>query len=198
MVIVAFGDSITRANIGVNEEENWLALLQQKLGNGFRCINSGCNGNSAAEAMARYEKDVLSHEPDLVLLEFGGNNQDPYNAARHVSQDRFREYLAQFKAGLPAHCRVVVITFPPVIDEWHSARAAVDGGKVDIRIEPYREITRQFARDNDYLLFDLYRVIYPDRYKLILKDGVHLNAEGQKVFAGKLFELIKKEGIANK
>ena len=59
MKIVAFGDSITQG-YGVDPEQCWLKYLGKKLGNTFDLINAGVGGNSAREAMARYEKDVLS------------------------------------------------------------------------------------------------------------------------------------------
>ena len=78
MKIVAFGDSITEGRAGgITPEQNWLNLLGQKLGSDFELFNAGVGGNSAREAMGRFEKDVLSHAPDVVLLEFGGNNHDP-------------------------------------------------------------------------------------------------------------------------
>ena len=78
MKIVAFGDSITEGLAGgITPEQNWLNQLSKKLGSGFELVNAGVGGNSSREAMARYERDVLAHDPDIVLLEFGGNNHDP-------------------------------------------------------------------------------------------------------------------------
>lgn len=52
--IVAFGDSITESVIGIRPEENWLRLLQAKLGDRAVAFNAGVGGNSAREAMARF------------------------------------------------------------------------------------------------------------------------------------------------
>ena len=132
MRIVAFGNSITEGRAGgITPEQNWLTLLSKKLGGDFEFFNAGVGGNSAREAMARFERDVLSRDPDVVLLEFGGNNHDPApeRKARRVSDSEFRSLLEKFKAGLPAKCQVVMITFPPVINEQHQYFSKVPAEK---------------------------------------------------------------------
>lgn len=194
MKIVAFGDSITQGIIGVTPEENWLFLLGKKLGDSFLCINAGVGGNSAREAMARYDKDVLSHSPDIIFLEFGGNNHDPWNKERVVEDLEFREHLADFKKKLPEKCRTVVVTFPPIINEQHAYTVAFPELDLDGNMQAQRQIVREFAAENHYPLLDLYKIMYPDRYKLIQKDGVHLNAAGQVVFADSMYQLLKETG----
>ena len=197
MKIVAFGDSITEGRAGgITPEQNWLTLLSKKLGRNFEFFNAGVGGNSAREAMARFEKDVLVHDPDVVLLEFGGNNHDPApeRKARRVSDQEFRSLLEKFKAGLPANCKVVMITFPPIIDEQHVYFKRVPGGKVDSELQSQRQIVRDFAKRNGYPLLDLYKLIHPNRYKLILRDGVHLSPAGHTFFAGEVEKCLKKAG----
>lgn len=196
MVVVAFGDSITQGVIGVKPEENWLRLLGGMLGDGYALINAGVGGNSAREAMARYDRDVLAKKPDLILIEFGGNNHDPGNQKRRVDDTEFKKHLADFKAKVPAGCKVVVITFPPVIDEQHAyGNNPFFPDGLDKACEPQREIVRKFAKDNSYPLVDLHRLMWDRRYEFILKDGVHLNAAGQKFFAEKVYETLKKENM---
>ena len=194
MRIVAFGDSITEGKTGVTPDQNWLLLLGKKLGPRFELINAGVGGNSAREAMARFEKDVLARDPDAVLLEFGGNNNDPRNPDRQVDDAEFKRHLLDFRSRLPENCKVVMITFPPIIDEQHAWRVLIPGGKVDVQLDPQREIVRGFAAENGWPLLDLYRLMYPRRYELILKDGVHLNPAGHVFFAEAVYQLLKQEG----
>ena len=201
MRIVAFGDSITEGRAGgITPEQNWLTLLSKKLGGDFEFFNAGVGGNSAREAMARFERDVLSRNPDVVLLEFGGNNHDPApeRKARRVSDQEFRSLLEKFKAGLPAKCQVVMITFPPIISEQHQYFPRVPGGKVDEELHPQRQIVRDFAAENGYPLLDLYKEIYPRRHELIFPDGVHLNVAGQVFFAEKVARTLEVAGITSK
>ena len=201
MKIVAFGDSITEGVAGgIAPEQNWLYLLGKKLGPQFELFNAGVGGNSAREAMKRFEKDVLSREPDVVLLEFGGNNHEcrPGREARRVDDREFRLLLEKFKAGLPGKCQVIAVTFPPIINEQHQFNQLVPGGKLDEELHSQRQIVRDFAAENGYPLLDLYRLIYPRRYELILPDGVHLNAAGQVFFAEQAAAVLESSGIVSK
>jgi lysophospholipase L1-like esterase len=90
---VGFGDSITEAIVGMpNKDKRWLNILDEQLNDrfsdiSFRIINSGVGGNSDREKMLRFEKDVLAHNPDFLLLEFGGNNNDFHRPERLVSPE---------------------------------------------------------------------------------------------------------------
>ena len=196
VTITAFGDSITEGRTGVAPEDNWLLKLGSKLGKQYKLYNAGVGGNSAREAMRRYERDVLASNPDIVLVEFGGNNHDPspLRKSRRVTDKEFRSLLEKFKAGLPANCKVVMITFPPIIDEQHVYFKRVPGGKVDAELQSQRQIVRDFARKNGYPLLDLYRLIYPRRHEFILRDGVHLSPAGHTFFAEEVEKCLKKAG----
>lgn len=199
--IVAFGDSITEGVIGIKPEENWLKLLSSRLGDGYECFNAGVGGNSAREAMARFDKDVLAKNPDIVIIEFGGNNRDPWCEERRVDDVEFKRHLADFKSRLSAKCDVIVVTFPPIVDEWHACSKAPEAAKLfpcglNISLEPQREIVREFAKFNDWPLVDLYAILKDDARRYVLKDGVHLNPEGQMIFADAVFDAIRKlDGI---
>jgi lysophospholipase L1-like esterase len=206
ITVVCFGDSITEAEAGVSEpQKRWPDILGRRLseefpGTEFSVINSGVGGNSAREAMARYERDVTAHNPDYVLLEFGGNNDDPKRRERRVDETEFREHLRRFRDGLPAKTKVVVITFPQVIDSRHiystypeyQELKAKYGGH-DARVEMFRNITREFARENGYPVADLSAEMRKfDAAKHTLPDGVHLTEDGNRLLAGMIFEILRR------
>ncbi|MGB0653381.1 MAG: GDSL-type esterase/lipase family protein [Thermoplasmatota archaeon] len=68
--IVAFGDSYTEGT-GASRAEAYPALMTQALGR--KVVNAGVNGETAQEAFPRLERDVLRHDPSLVIVEFGVN-----------------------------------------------------------------------------------------------------------------------------
>ena len=196
--VVAFGDSITQGVIGIRLEENWLRLLQVEMGDGYRMFNAGIGGNSAREAMARFERDVLSRAPDVVLIEFGGNNNDPHRPERRVGDDEFRRHLRTFRDGLPKSCKVVAITFPPLKEEWHRRYLGVSEGAPkevypgNAGLDSQRQILRDFARESGWPVVDLYEIMKDRHERLVLRDGVHLNPEGQKVFADAVRKVLKR------
>ena len=102
--IVGFGDSITLCS-RQPEGRKWLQLLDTQLcaafpGALFNVVNSGVGGNSARQAMARFGRDVAAYRPDVVLLQFGGNNSKRLDPEQMVGLDEFRAHLAQFGRGM--------------------------------------------------------------------------------------------------
>ena len=69
--IICFGDSIT-AGYGVEGGEDYPSLLAGMLKTPV--INSGLHGDTSITALDRIGSDVLSREPLLVIIEFGGND----------------------------------------------------------------------------------------------------------------------------
>jgi acyl-CoA thioesterase-1 len=75
--IICFGDSIT-VGFGAQERQDYPQALA-KMTN-VPVINAGINGDTSSEAIKRINTDVLSKDPLLVIIEFGGNdflNQTP-------------------------------------------------------------------------------------------------------------------------
>ena len=106
MKIMAFGDSITAAKEMNDEMERWPVMLQAALRERFpealvTVLNAGVGGNTSREGLARMDRDVISHNPDCVLAEFGGNDAIP-QASRHVPLDEFLANLSAMKAKIDA------------------------------------------------------------------------------------------------
>lgn len=193
--IIAFGDSITYGS-GVSEPEKWVNLLQnnlqQSLGHQpIKVMNAGIGGNTTAEGLARFDKDVLPHLPALVLVEFGGND-NTYDINRHIPVDAFEANLRTIHRLVTTHHgRVIFMSFPPVINDWHASRHVPQGqvpGGTDGCVQRYRDRTRQVAEALGCAFFDLDKVLRDatrehsvERY--ILPDGVHLTADANLLVA---------------
>ena len=203
--IVAFGDSITMDK-HVEDEERWLSVLERMLSEKypniiFEMINAGEGGNSDREKMARFERDVLASGPDILLLQFGGNNPG-YNAPeRYVPLRESKGYLRQIKNALPDKTIVVAITFPPVM--WRNHKFYIEDpkrfieffertGGLEAGLTLYREALKAFAAENNYPIVDLYGAMkeLDDIEGLQVGDGVHLNAAGDRFLAELVFETL--------
>ncbi len=195
MTIVGFGDSITQAR-EVPEEKNWLNLLAGMLKERFgqtewKMINAGVGGNTSREGLVRMEQDVLRHQPDVVLIEFGGNDAT-MEEARHVPLEEYEKNLQVMlgKArGISA--KAMLVMFPPVINDlhiWGKHEYYAQWGGVDECIECYRRITRRFAEREKLPLADIDAALREacrkeGREKFILSCGVHLTEAGNRVVA---------------
>jgi lysophospholipase L1-like esterase len=150
--------------------------------------------------MQRFERDVLAHNPDFVLLEFGGNNSDPNDRKRRVSLQEAGLCFEEVKKRLSEKTQIALITFPPVIDRQHAFYGheffEANGG-LNANLELYRNLTREFAEDNGYPLIDFYRHL---KIKMeadgenvyTLSDGVHLTETGNRELAELVFITLNK------
>ena len=74
-VIVAFGDSLT-AGYGVEPGKSYPDDLQRRLdtaGYKYHVVNLGVSGDTTTDGVQRLP-DVLAAKPEIVILEFGGND----------------------------------------------------------------------------------------------------------------------------
>jgi lysophospholipase L1-like esterase len=203
-VIVAFGNSIT-LSAEQTVKKRWCGILQELLNKKYsdkeyQVINAGVGGNTSREGLNRIENDVIAKKPNLVLIEFGGNDST-YELERHVSSDEFRSNLADMAKRISDETgsKIVMLTFTPLIDSWHicgSHDFYKNAGGPDSYIESYRQITRDFAADNGYVYVDIDLALRnainrngADKY--ILPDGVHLTDESNRIVAEFVFEAIQ-------
>jgi len=75
-VVLVFGDSLSAA-YRMDEAEGWVALLQERLnehGKNIRVVNGSVSGETTAGGLARLPALLRSSNPDVVILELGGND----------------------------------------------------------------------------------------------------------------------------
>ncbi|MCB1645224.1 MAG: arylesterase [Pseudomonadales bacterium] len=74
--ILVYGDSISAA-YGMEVEQGWVHLLAQHLGSlspDYNVINASVSGETTGGGLVRLPKALDIHQPDLVILELGGND----------------------------------------------------------------------------------------------------------------------------
>lgn len=69
--VICFGDSLTEG-VGASLGADYPSLLGRALGR--EVINAGSAGEVTADGLKRIERDVLSQNPKLVIVQFGGND----------------------------------------------------------------------------------------------------------------------------
>ena len=118
VLIVAIGDSVTQGYTSRNTIEHehvYHARLKRALETTYRLatfsvINAGAAGQTVPDAMARLERDVLRHDPDLVIVAFGLND-----AARGglTGVAAFEAELAAMIARVREHTRADLVLLTP-------------------------------------------------------------------------------------
>lgn len=162
-VVALFGDSIM-AGYGLAPEDGMAAQLKaalSALGVQADVRNAGIPGDTSAGGLGRLSGSVR-RDTTVCVVEFGGNDRRLFPAAQT------HDYLDAIVKQLKARGAIVVLV------------ATGDAER--------REAARQVAEANGVTLFpDLFAGVGPD---LRQPDGIHPNAEGEKLIAGRLAPVV--------
>jgi acyl-CoA thioesterase-1 len=75
-IILSFGDSLSAA-YGLQPDQGWVALLQQRLrdqGYEYQILNASVSGETSSGGLERLPHLLALHHPAIVLLELGAND----------------------------------------------------------------------------------------------------------------------------
>ena len=169
--VVAFGDSIVE---GYQQPEGWPEILGRDLAVryvGVRVINAGISGNTAGDGLRRLQRDVLVHQPDLVIIAFGLNDMK-----NGVSLSRFDEDLASIIGEVTASGAQPVLLTTTRLQR---------GASMITRVDPasFNESIRTLAEERGIPLIDVnvqFKGLNTPEY---LIDAAHPNAEGYRALA---------------
>jgi acyl-CoA thioesterase-1 len=74
--IVVYGDSISAA-YGMDQDQGWVSLLAEQLSENHptaSVVNASVSGETTGGGRVRLEKTLEAHNPDILILELGGND----------------------------------------------------------------------------------------------------------------------------
>ncbi|WP_158750369.1 arylesterase [Acidobacterium sp. S8] len=175
-VIVCFGDSLT-AGHGVEAAAAYPSYLQQLLthhGYSYHVVNAGIDGNTSKDGTDRL-KDVLALHPQIVIVEFGGND-----GLRGLPLTSTQQNMDQIISTL-LKARIAValagITLPPNYGPDY--------------IQQFNGIYSDLARKYHLpLLPFLLKNVYGTPGSM-QEDGIHATVKGNQQVAANVFELIR-------
>ncbi len=206
--LVAFGDSTTAPR---GSTEVYATLLARELafeGRDVRVVNSGIGGHTTANGKARFEKDVLAHEPEVAVIQFGINDsavdvwkKPPATGPRMALAD-YRKNLTAFAQALKQRgARVILMTPNPIY--WsptllklyaHPPYRPEDPDGMNVLLREYAEAVRAIARDEGAGLIDVFEAFkkadeQPARKPgWLCRDGMHPDDDGHRLVADLLIE----------
>jgi acyl-CoA thioesterase I len=93
--LLVMGDSLSAA-YGIEREEGWVSLLAERLEGEANVINASISGETTSGGLQRFSDILGQQQPDIVLLELGGNdglrglapNQMQANLASMIEQSQ--------------------------------------------------------------------------------------------------------------
>jgi acyl-CoA thioesterase-1 len=174
--IVVVGDSLS-SGYGIAAEQSWVAMLEDRLqaeGYGYRIVNASIAGDTSAGGLARLPRLLAAHDPQLVVIELGGND-----GLRGQPVAALRDNLAKMiEMAKQSGAAVVLagIQIPPNYGTTYTqALAAV-----------YPELAERFETPLiEFILEDV--ALHRD---LMQPDGIHPNAAGQKVVLANVWRVL--------
>lgn len=189
--IVALGDSVTlgvRRDGSVKPDQTFVALLGNEPGR--KVVNAGIGGNNTDQMLARLNSDVLSHQPDTVIIMAGLNDAayiDPGPVARtwpRVSAEKFEGNLtAMVRAIKAAGARVILMTPNPMTARYpYSNLGFYRGNDINHGLRLYHVATIEVGRKESACVVDVFDAIMKEsQWESMLPDGIHPNPEGHRL-----------------
>ena len=159
--IICFGDSITQG-AGAQIGEDFPSLLSKKLD--YPVLNAGRAGETTRDALKRLERDVLEHNPRMVIVEFGAND-----FLKKIPEEETFKNLDEIVLAIQKQGAMVVL-------------AEV---KIGLFFDEYYGGFKRIAQKRKALLIaDIMRGIFTNPQ--LKSDGLHPNAEGYKIIAERI------------
>ena len=196
--IVFFGDSITEAAVkpgGYVVQIGELAI-KDKVADSYDFIGAGISGNKVYDLYLRLENDVLSKNPNVVIIFIGVNDVwHKRTSGTGTDADKFEKFYTAIIKKLQEKNIKVALCTPAAIGEKTDSSNELDGD-----VNKYSNIIRSLAKTNSLPLIDLRKAFldYNNQHNrenkesgILTSDGVHLNAKGNQFVADEMWKVIK-------
>jgi len=220
--IVAFGDSTTafRGSIKKVYSQRVAEALPDH-GISAWVVNSGVGSSTTRHARSRFDRDVLAHHPDVVIIMLGANDsaidvwKDPPATEPRVSREEYADNLSFFCKTLKTQGAKVILMTPTPF-RWTAKLKqlygkppydANDPNGFSAPLAEYCEIMRKIAREEELTLIDLFQA-FQDYDRVdgqsvdeLLLDGMHPNDLGHKLVADllvpEILKLVSRDVVEN-
>lgn len=175
-VVLAFGDSVTHGT-GAPEGADYprhLAALS-----GWQVINAGVPGDTAQAARERLPGLLRTHQPQLVIVELGGNDFLRKRPDRAVEAD-----LRAILARVAEHGALPVLVAVPRLSLLRASVGALNDASL------YADL----AQETGVLLVpEVFSEILSDAE--LRADAIHPNAAGYRVLAQGIARTLRESGL---
>ena len=196
--VIFFGDSITQAGA---QPGGYISLMKSMLAQqgvtDYDLIGAGIGGNKVYDLYLRMPEDVLAQSPDIVVIWVGVN--DVWHKrlfGTGTDWDKFGKFYTALIKKFQAKGIKVTICTPAAVGEKTDYSNELDGD-----LNKYSQIIRDIAAQNNCGLVDFRKTFHEYGLKnnpqnldknILTRDGVHLNAAGNKFVADAFYGALIK------
>ena len=176
--VVVLGDSLA-AGLGVDPEEAFPALLQQKIDSAgwkFTVVNAGVSGDTTAGGLGRIDW-LLRRKIDVLILELGGND-GLRGIPVAVTRTNLQGIIDRMKQKYP-ESRIILagMQMPTNMGEEYTTA--------------FKEIYADLAAQNRIALIPFLLEGVGGKRELNQNDRIHPTAEGHKIVADNVWKGLK-------
>lgn len=167
--ILIVGDSLS-ASYAMQPNEGWVSQLQDTFDQRqqpISLINASISGETTAGGLARLDKLLITHQPDVVLIELGGNDGlrgFPVNKAKQNLLQMIKKIQAQSRLPLLMQIRIPP-NYGPRYTQMFEAIYPDLAKQLQVTLLPF--FMDHIATDSRYML----------------SDGIHPNKSAMPIIA---------------
>ncbi|WP_234573616.1 SGNH/GDSL hydrolase family protein [Rhodohalobacter sp. 614A] len=175
----------------------------------IQVMNAGIGGNTSRDLLQRIDSDVISHNPDVVLMMIGTN--DMVNSNKLISVNEYENNLNHIVNRLEKRNIEVVLISPIPVDTTYLFRRHGRDAYVqppNTRIETAGNVMRQIAKEKGIFFFDMNRE-FTDRgipthnedefirneKNSKATDGVHPTPKGYELMANLIYKFMLSNNL---
>lgn len=178
--------------------------MSDKGANEIFITNAGINGNNTADLLLRLHSDVISQNPQLVLLMVGTN--DMLSPDKRISLDLYKENYQKLIYEIKKHSELALMTIAPVNSDYillrQDPRLYCEAGP-QARVDSANTVIRQLALKSKCKLIDIYSVLqacggsgnekeslFQNELNSGTTDGVHPTVNGYRVIGAAVYQAV--------
>lgn len=150
----------------------------------LKTCNHGFGGSQMADSVHFFERIVAPVKPSIIVVYAGDNDIAQKKLPETVAAD-FAQFCAKVKKQLPDCQRVVYVSIKPSVKRWALADTMKSANKL---------IETQCEKDEKLQYLDVWTTMLDangqPRPELLLNDGLHMTADGYKIWNDALKPLL--------
>jgi acyl-CoA thioesterase I len=175
--LLVYGDSLS-AGYGLVDEQGWVTLLEARLAAEnwpYQVINGSVSGETTTGGLARLPAMLDSYQPDLVILELGGNDGLRGLPLATLKQNLIRMIDTIEKSG--AQVLLTGIQIPPNYGPRYTI--------------PFFRLYGEVADERGLALVPFLIEGIPQQPDLMQDDGIHPKAAGQPIILDNVWPFLE-------
>jgi acyl-CoA thioesterase-1 len=175
--VLVVGDSISAA-FGLDTRQGWVALLEKRLaeqGYEHQVVNASISGDTSAGGAARLPRLLAEHQPNLVILELGGNDGLRGQAPAQLQQNLASMIKQAQKAG--AKVLLLGMRLPPNYGVRYTTAFA--------------QVFASLAQEQQVALVPFFLEGVGGVPAMMQRDGIHPAAAAQPLLLENLWPVLK-------